>query len=77
MALLMAVATTEVMDQHTISKNRQRLGVLVSEATRRKTLRLRNLGCGSSEKEEMNMAAKKKAAKKTAAKKKPAAKKKK
>jgi hypothetical protein len=34
-------------------------------------------GCGSSEKEVMHMAAKKKAAKKTAAKKKPAAKKKK
>ena len=41
------------------------------------TLGLRNLGCGSSEKEVMHMAAKKKAAKKTAAKKKPAAKKKK
>jgi hypothetical protein len=41
------------------------------------TLGLKDLGCGSSEKEVMHMAAKKKAAKKTAAKKKPAAKKKK
>jgi hypothetical protein len=53
MALLMVVTTTEATDQHTISKNRQRLGVLVSEATRRGTLGLRNLGCGSSEKEVM------------------------
>jgi hypothetical protein len=51
MALLLVVATTEATDQHTISKNRQRLGVLVSEAPRREILRLRNLGCGSSEKE--------------------------
>jgi len=36
MALLMVVTTTEATDQHTISRNRQRLGVLVSEATRRK-----------------------------------------
>jgi len=51
MALLMVVATTEATDQHTISKNRQRLGVLVSEAPWREILGLRNLGCGSSEKE--------------------------
>jgi hypothetical protein len=36
MAMLMVVVTTEATDQRTISKNRQRLGVLVSEATRRK-----------------------------------------
>jgi hypothetical protein len=51
MAMLLIVATTEVTDQHTISKNRQRLGVLVSEAPRREILGLRNLGCGSSDKE--------------------------
>jgi len=51
MALRMFVATTEATDQQAISKNRQRLDVLVSEAPRREILRLRNLGCGSSEKE--------------------------
>jgi hypothetical protein len=51
MAMLLIVATTEATDQHTISKNRQRLGVLVSEAPRREILGLRNLGCGSSDKE--------------------------
>jgi hypothetical protein len=42
MAMLLIVATTEATGQHTISKNRQRLGVLLG---------LRNLGCGSSDKE--------------------------
>jgi len=35
MALPTVVATTEAPDQHTISQNRQRLDVLVSEAPRR------------------------------------------
>ena len=51
MAMLLIVATTEATDQHTISKNRQRLGVLVIEVPRREILGLKNLGCGSSEKE--------------------------
>ena len=54
MALLMVAATTEAMDQHTISRNRQRLGVLVSEATRRNNFgvekpRVRIIGEGGNE----------------------------
>jgi hypothetical protein len=51
MALLMVVGHHRGNGSEPISRNRQRLGVLVSEAPRREILRLRYLGCGSSEKE--------------------------
>jgi len=77
---LPVVATTEATDPTRVSTPfRTTANVAKSSSVRPRdeSHGSRDPGCGSSEKEVMHMAAKKKAAKKTAAKKKPAAKKKK